>query len=165
MRSIEIAWQANQDLVEGLARSGARFFVVGSTATRFHAPERQEPGDLDLVVEPSEEMLNKLNAVLGRIGAPRIAASPEQFAKGNGHYRDRFMLNADILTPSTGMDFAVHWHVAEEVVMNQSQVHVRVASIATMQRLLCVGLSRELEQAQKLTRDLDLLARVSATLA
>jgi hypothetical protein len=110
-------------------------------------------------------MLAKLNAVLGRVGARQITATAEQFAKGNGHYRDRLMLNADILTPPTGVDFAEHWQLAEESIMNQSQVHVRVASIATMQRLLCIGLSRELDLAQKLTRDLELLARASATLA
>lgn len=165
MRSIEIVLPTNQELVEGLARSGARYFVVGSTATRLHAPERQPPGDLDLVVEPSEGALNNLNAVLASLGAPRIAASPEQFAKGNGQYRDRFVLNVDILTLPTGVNFTEHWHLAEEAFVNNSEVRVRVASIATLQCLLCIALSRDLDSAQKLTRDLELLARASAARA
>jgi hypothetical protein len=75
------------------------------------------------------------------------------------------MLNVDILTPPTGVDFAEHWTLAEEALMNASQVRVRVASIATMQQLLSLGLSRELDLAQKITRDLALIARASATRA
>ena len=66
MREVEITWGPNRDLVARLSESGARFFVAGGSATRFHAPERREPGDLDLLVEPSAEMLAKLRRIATR---------------------------------------------------------------------------------------------------
>lgn len=161
MREIEVTWGPNRELVARLAESGARFFVFGGTATRFHVPERREPNDLDLMVEPSGEMLTKLNASLVGVGAPPILATPEQFSKGNCGAPSKGVLNVDILTPPTGVDFAEHWGAAEEVTMNLSTTRLRVASIPTLELLLRLGQEREPARARALAEDLDLLARAA----
>ncbi len=161
MREIEITWGPNRNLVARLSESGARFLVAGGTATRFHAPERREPSDLDLLVEPSAEMLMKLNAALAHVGAPIILATPEEFAKVDKGIRSKGVLNVDVLTPPQGVDFSEHFAAAEEAIMNLSSTRVRVASIPTLERLLRIGQEREPARAQAFAKDLELLARAA----
>lgn len=161
VREIEIVTGSNRDLVTHLANNRARFFVAGSTATRFHTPERRPPNDLDLLVEPSADMLVKLNAALACVGAPTITATPEHFCKGNGGIRSKGVLNVDILTPPTGVNFAEHWAAAEEVVMNYSTTRLRVASNSTMQLLLRIGQEREPSRAPAMAEDIELLVRAA----
>jgi hypothetical protein len=161
MREVEITWGANRALVARLAESGARFFVSGSTAARFHVPERDAPNDLDLVVEPSAEMFGKLNAALAHVGAGTILATSEEFAKPDKGTRIRVVLNLDILTPPAGVDFAKHWAAAEEAVMNLTSTRVRVASIPTLQLLLRFAQQREPARAQVFEKDLGLLDRAA----
>jgi len=161
MRHVEIHWGSNRELVTRLSESGARFFVSGGTATRFHAPERGEPTDLDLVVEPSAEMLAKLNAALAHVGAPTITATPEEFAKGDKGFPSKGVLNVDFLTPPAGVSFAEHWAAAEEAIMSWSSTRVRVASIPSLELLLRIGQEREPARAQAFAKDLELLARAA----
>jgi hypothetical protein len=159
MREVEITWGPNRDLVMLLSESGARFFVFGGTAVRFHVPERREPRDLDLLVEPSAEMLAKVNAALTHVGAPTIRATPDQFAKADKGLPSKGLLNVDILTPPAGVVFSEHWAAAEEAKMSWSPTRVRVASIPTLELLLRIGQEREPTRAQAFAKDLELLAR------
>jgi hypothetical protein len=161
MRVVQITWGPNRELVAQLSEWRVRFFVAGGTATRFRAPERREPNDLDLLVEPSLGTLEKLNAALAYVGAPIITATPEQFATAGRQYRDRTVLNVDILTPPTGVCFSEHWEATEEAIMSCSQARVHVASMATLVLLLRIGQEREPSRAQAFAKDLDLLSRAN----
>ncbi len=161
-REIEIVTGANRDLVTFLSNAGARFFVFGGTATRFWAPGRRAPEDLDLMLEPSAAMLVTINRALGSVGEPPIIATPEEFTRGNRGAPFKgpaHSLNADLLTPPTGVDFAEHWATAEEATMNLTSVPVRVGSIDTLELLLGIGLEREPARAKSISEDLAWLAR------
>lgn len=163
MREIEIVTGSNREFVAQLSQRGARFFIFGGTATRFHVPERREPGDLDLLVEPSAQMLTELNAALAHVGAPPILATPGEFAQPNKRVSCKGPmnpLNMDLLTPPSGVDFPEHWAAAEEAMMNESSTRVHVASCSTVQLLLRIGQEREPRRAQVFAEDLELLARV-----
>lgn len=166
MREVEINWGDNRKFVEHLSASGGRFFVIGGVATHFHVPARI-PDDLDIIVEPSADMLAKLEAALRYVGAPPLAEdlTPERFSrppavwlKCQGGIWPTYM---DVFTPTEGVNFSEHWATAEEAIMSSSKSLVRVASNATMQALLRLGIEREREQqpakAEKYARDLALL--------
>lgn len=165
MRAVLITGgDANEEFVAQLWRNGARFFIIGGTATHFHVPDREWPSDLDIIVEPSADMLAKLDAALVHVGEPPLPnLSLERFMrlppihlpyKGN-----QDVLYMDIFTPSEGVDFSEHWTTADEAMVRG--VAVRVASNATMQTLLRLGIEKERDQqpekAEKYARDLALL--------
>src|SRR5205085_2505457 len=98
---------ANVYLVEALAKYGARFMVVGGVATTFHVPERQthDPGELDLLIDPSPANAEKVVAALGSLNVIDPGLNIERLTRPNvqvqvkkgvaGYY-------ADILTPQSG---------------------------------------------------------------
>ena len=159
MRDVVITWGPNREFVRLLSASGARFLVIGGTAVRFHAPERREPGDLDLLVEPSSETLAKLNDAIAGVGAPLILSTPAEFARPDKGSRDRGVLNLDVLTPPVGLDFMESWARAEEAMMVLSITRVRVAAISTLQEWLRLAQLREPARAKDFAADLALLER------
>lgn len=156
-REVVITWGPNQNVVRLLSESGARFMVIGGTAVRFHIPERREPNDLDLLVEPSPDLLKKLNAALARVGAPTVLATPEAFAQPNKGFPEKSVCYMDVFTPIPGLNFAEHWALAEEAAMAYTSTRVRVASISTLVLWLRHALSIEPERAKGIEADLNLL--------
>jgi len=164
-RDIEITWGPNRALVKLLSDSGARFMVVGGTALRFYNQRRRIPNDLDLLLEPSAEMLLKLNAALASMGEPQLLASPEEFAQPDKGCPYKANLNVDLLTPPAGVDFSEQWTTAQDVIMMGSSTRVRVASVNTLQLLLRVAQTRTPSRAQDFAKDLELLEAVRSEAA
>jgi hypothetical protein len=160
------AGDGNKNFVVHLARSEGRFLITGSTATHFHVPEREMPGDLDIVVEQSAEMAAKLEAAFAHVGAQFVNIPVERFTRPFVHLRCKdgmWPTYMDIFTPAEGVDFLEHWEHADEAFVGSSigRAPVRVASSATMQMLLRLGIERERgkqpEKVAKYERDLALL--------
>lgn len=110
-RDIVITWGDNQKLATLLAERGARFFVIGSTAARFHVPEWRDPNDLDLLFEPSPDTGQKVISAFAALGVQALF-TPEQFAqpsaKGMRGFPEKQVCNVDVMTPFAGFDFAEH---------------------------------------------------------
>jgi len=161
-RDIVINTGSNQKLVTSLSQVGARFLVIGSTAVRFHVPERRdEPSDLDLLLEPSVENGRKVIDAWRRADGPNIIAfTPSDFARPNVQFRDTTRppyFNVDILTPPAEFDFHEAWRKAEEAVLAHPRTGVRVASVPTLLTLLRHARDRELALVRKYERDIELL--------
>lgn len=165
--SIVINWEPNRALVTSLSQAGVRFIILGSTALRYYAPEKTEPNDLDLLVEPS----------LAALGSFSVAAAPYGFSfsenlseahltKPNLGFPAKtqrgFGLNVDVFVKAEGFDFQEHWSTAREAVMTSSQTVVRVAAPATLDAWLQRALRMEPSRAEKIRQDLNLLRRVQA---
>lgn len=157
---------ANENFLAHLSRSKGRLLITGSTATHFHVPERDIPGDLDVIVEQSAEMAAKVEAALIHVGAPFVSIPVERFTRPFVHIRCKdgmWPTHMDIFTPPEGVDFLEHWDHAEEAFVDSpsGRARVRVASNATMQMLLRLGIERERgkqpDKVAKYERDLALL--------
>jgi len=157
MRELTIPWDETRSFVADLFQSGAHFFVIGGTAVNFCLPQRKPPSDLDLILEPSAEMLGKLNVSLARAGAPGTTATAEQFTRGNCGFPSKGVLNIDFLTPPTGVRFPDCWALTYEVAVARSSARVRVASIGLLMRLYRIGQKREPARSQAFGADLKLL--------
>jgi hypothetical protein len=160
IRDIEITWGNNREFVRLLSERGTRFLIVGGTAVRFHAPQRREPADLDLLVEPFPEALASINAALVVLGAPLILVTAQEFAQPDKRFSNKNLLNVDVLTPPARLNFGDLWAGAEEAVMSFSPTHLRVASNATLQTLLRLAQEREPSRALDFAKDIELLQRV-----
>lgn len=160
-RDIELTWGANRDLMTALTADSVRVLVIGGTAVRFHAPERREPNDLDLLVEPTVGTASKLiRAVETVIGRP-LPIQPAQLARPAVGFREKAVLNVDVVTPYPGFDFADAWERAEEATMVCSTTVVRVASISTLLVWLRHALTAEPTRADSIADDMALIERVA----
>jgi hypothetical protein len=164
MRDIVLTWHGNRDFVKHLAATGAPFIIGGSTATKFHAPTRADPNDLDLIAAPTPEVHAALNETLARLGGTeKITATAADFARANQHVPLKTrLLDVDVFTPPPGVAFAELWETSIPAQMIGSTVAVRVASIPSLTRLLQIARDREPTKREKIDRDLALLA-VAAT--
>jgi len=152
-----ITFGPNRELMSSLIQGGARFLIIGSTAVRFHAPNRAEPNDLDVVVEPSADGLKQLNVALSRVGAPLVLATPDEFGCPNKGFRQKTVCNIDVFTPITGLNFADHWAAGEEATMAFSSTVVRVASKETLTVWLRHAMNVEPTRRDAILKDLQLL--------
>jgi hypothetical protein len=110
---------ANEHLVEALVNRDVRFVVVGGVATTFHVPERQtaDPGELDLLIDPSPANATKVIAALEPLGV--LGLTVEGLTRPNTQLRLKRVFvggafYADILTPRADEDFAIYWEQASE---------------------------------------------------
>lgn len=96
-------FRANYELVAALHRAGVRFMVIGGVATALYAPERvsDDPGEIDLLVEPTADnasrVIDALDSVKVRdpaLTVERIARPSVQVQVKKGGY-----FYADIVTP------------------------------------------------------------------
>lgn len=162
VREIELTWGANRDLMTALAADAARVLVIGGTAVRFHAPERRDPSDLDLLVEPTVESASKLlRAVEPILGRP-LPIQPAQLARPAVGFREKTVLNVDVVTPYVGFEFAQAWADAEEATMVCSTTVVRVASIPTLLVWMRHALNAEPTRAESIASDIALVERAAS---
>ncbi len=162
-REIVINWEPHRSIVTSLAKSGTRFLVIGSTAFRFYVPDRQEPNDLDLVIEPSIAALDSFNAAAAPHGFGGVRLTPEDLAKPNAMFRAKtYSLDVDVFVTSEGFEFEELWQTAEPAMMSGSDTTVRVASIATLDRWLTRAIAMEPSRAGTIRQDLDLLRRAAS---
>jgi hypothetical protein len=148
---------------ERLAESGTRFLIVGGGAVRFHAPERRDPKDLDIFVEPTMAAVDQLNAIMHALGAARRVATPDALARPTLGFPvegpDRRRWGVDVFLKVAGFEFPEHWAAGHEAALAGSAVGVRVASIATMKQWLRHALTMEPSRANDIMADLELLER------
>jgi len=149
---------------EKLSESGTRFLIVGGGAVRFHAPQRQDPKDLDIYVEPTMAAVDGLNAVMHSLGAARRVATADALARPTLGFPvegpDRRRWGVDVFLKAAGFEFAEHWAVGDEATLARSSTRVRVASIATMKQWLRHALTMEPLRANAIMADLELLEHV-----
>jgi len=125
---------ANQQLVDHLVRSGARFIVVGSLAVQCYSPSR-EVKDLDLLIEPSRETAGKIIAALDSFPLIRHDFTVDQIAQSKRlQIQLKIFFNADLITPGPDMNFDEHWQQARDAKLGRSAV--RIASVETLILLL-----------------------------
>lgn len=141
----------NQDFVDTLIGSAARFIVVGGLAVHFYVPDR-EVDDLDILIEPSQETAAK---VISALSSPLFQHSITvdqltQLKRMRVPAKIDFYL--DILTPGPEIDFAQEWTLAREAKLGATPV--RVAAIETLFKLLSHS------QEPKHLRDVELLKLV-----
>jgi len=125
-----IYWGPNQEFVEALLNSDTRFFIRGGVAVNYYDATR-EVGDLDLLIEPSRETAEKVRDVFSRFAQPLFTV--DDLARPAVGFRDRTVLNVDVLTARSVMDFGEHWEDAEQATFRGKVI--RVASIKSLLRL------------------------------
>jgi len=148
-------WGGNVRLVRGLLEAGVRFLVVGGSAVHFHYPWR-EPGDLDLLVEPTAENARRVAAALAALGSPpldpgvieRLACADLPYAHID--LKDHPEFNADILSDRIS-NFEEVWAGAAEATVGDCRVWV--ASIrALLARLSRSSLPKHVDDKARLHR-------------
>ncbi len=96
-------------LLRAFAEHGVRSIVVGGYAVRVHGRFRP-PGDLDLVVEPVAENLDRMKDALAALGVADAAAVRELFslpAPGKWDWRDGLLdRHVDLLSAALPFSFA-----------------------------------------------------------
>jgi hypothetical protein len=160
-REVELTWEANRRLMSLLAEDAARVLVMGGTAVRFHAPERREPNDLDLLVDPLEETASKVVRAVETVIGRSLPFQPAQLARPGVGFREKTVLNLDVLTPHIGFKFADAWVGAELATVVCSTTVVRVASIPTLLVWLRHALTAEPKAAESIASDIALLERAT----
>lgn len=86
-----------------------RFLIVGAHALAVHGRPRAT-GDLDLLVEPSEENARRLGAALRAFGFTALARSARRFAEPDRMATlGRPPLRIDLMTTISGVSFAEAW--------------------------------------------------------
>jgi hypothetical protein len=129
--------------------------VVGGSAVHHHDPDL-EPGDLDLVVEPSIENARRVAAALRSVGRPladedaieRLGERRESLCQINLKNDREFY--ADILSEPGG-GFDAQWAAATEATIGYSIV--KVASIPTLlERLARMADPKHAEDIERLKR-------------
>lgn len=127
-------WGPNIQLMNALAQRAARVLVVGGTAVAYHHPGRPV-GDLDLLIEPTHsnatQVIGAITAVVGH--APLFSTT--ELARPRQQYRERILLNVDILTPDSDFDFSWHWLAASVVAVGQSAT-AHIASKLTLESMI-----------------------------
>ena len=125
---------ANQELVNSLAHSGARFIVVGSLAVQYYVPSRRA-NDLDLLIEPSAETAEKVIAVLSSCPLIRHSITVDQIVQPKRiQIPAKIYFQADIITPGPDMSFDKQWQLARDAKLGSTTV--KVASVETLLALL-----------------------------
>jgi hypothetical protein len=158
-REILITWGQNQHLMALLAASAARVLVIGGTAVRFYAPERRDPNDLDLLIEPTEvnatKVLRAMETVIGR----QLPIVPEALAGPSKVVREKMVLNVDVMTPHVAFDFAEAWGQGEEaaIAYASTPARVRVAAIPSLLAWLRYARTAEPSRAEAIESDMTLL--------
>lgn len=94
---------ANVELVAALHRGGVRFMVIGGVATAHYAPERvsEDPGEIDLLIEPAADNASRLIGALASLGVGDAAITVERVARLNVQVqvKNGGFFYADIVTP------------------------------------------------------------------
>src|SRR5712691_7843877 len=111
-------FSANRELVRALNSNGARYLVVGGSATKYYVPDRptEHANELDLLVEKTVPNIEKVLAALQSIGYWHPDYTVERLVKP-GWTRlpvDNGSLYADILTPDEAEDVAGYWPRARD---------------------------------------------------
>ncbi|TMA72281.1 MAG: hypothetical protein E6J67_20110 [Deltaproteobacteria bacterium] len=153
---------ANHDLVAALAKYGARFMVVGGVATTFHVPERQthDPGELDLLIDPSPENAKKVVAALETLGVRDLTVERLTKPYVQMPLKKRFQggdFYADMLTPYSDEDFTACWERAAEDSISWVTVKVisKADQIARLRRSGQEKHARDVELLERALREKD----------
>jgi hypothetical protein len=162
---IEINWEPNRTLVTSLAQAGTKFIIVGSTALRFYVPEKPEPNDLDILIEPTLVALDSFDAAAAPLGFGGVRATAAHLSKPNTGFpaKTPHGLNVDVFVTAEGFDFPEHWAAAQEAVMVSSSTVVRVAAQATLDAWLRRALVMEPTREAAIRADLELLTNVRSS--
>jgi hypothetical protein len=148
-------FERNADLLANFKAKNVRFVIVGSTAVRFHLPER-EVDDLDVLIDPTVHNAQRAieAANMGGLCQHRFDAS--QLAKPNVQWQLKKDYYLDILTPDTSINFEDVWITAirADVAHSPGCIPVRIAGIST---LIAMLVSSENPKHQK---DVELLSKL-----
>jgi hypothetical protein len=136
---------ANQQLVDALVRSGARFIVIGSLAVHYYVLTR-EVNDLDLLIEPSRETTEKVIAALSSCPLFRFDHTAGQILEPRRWVQIpvKPYFNVDLIIPGHDMNFDEHWQQAWDAKLGSSVV--KIASRETLITLLSQSTEPKLVQ-------------------
>lgn len=112
------------DLLAELAHAGVRYALVGGYAVSFHARPRATK-DLDLLVSPALDNLERLARALERFGAPaNVVAAARAFGEEDVVYFGSPPVRVDLMVRADGID--TETAVGRAVVVSVDGVEVRI---------------------------------------
>jgi len=151
----------NPDLVRRLAQARVEFLIAGGVAVQFYGcREWSQLGDLDLLVNPTEDNARRCSECLGEPGVDPAAIEQQlQRPKSRVHLRSRVSdYLADFLTPDADIDFTELRARAQPTVVGEVEVLViSRGDLIEMKRRAIESLGEELEKHK---RDLERLRGV-----
>lgn len=141
------------DFLGCLVRHDVRALLVGAHAVAFHAKPRYT-GDIDILVEPSEENALRVLAAIEEFGFGELRLQPEDFAVPGKIVQLGIEPNRiDIITSITAVTFEEAWQSRVEATYAGQRVFF-IGREALIRNKEAVGRGRDRDDAELLRRSL-----------
>jgi hypothetical protein len=152
----------NRIFVECLNRHDVKFMVVGGVAVEFYCPNRRDPNDLDLLIEPT--LKNSTRVIAAAVGFGYDNLRPEDLAIDALHFPMKYNLYLDILTPKPGGEEFKSLLASSVPACLWPDIKIKVPGLGSLIRMKHEAVAAEkdgCEARQKHKDDLRLLKKVA----